>query len=149
MLLGIRVSLSRRCKWFRIRIVQPQKRKTCFIVGRSDGQLSVGSLSLDAFEHVLKRVVEEACAGSSGAVRERAGSVVSVDPSGVSGGRSKVPSNFAGSHIEKNMYSYLTASYIDDSALSRRNTVQGQCEVVHRPEQRAEVFHRHEELNEL
>ena len=97
MLLGIRVSLSCRCKWSRIRIVQLQKRKTCFIVGRSDGQLSVGSLSLDAFEHVLKRVVEEACAGSSGAVRERAGSVVSVDPSGVSGGRSKVPSNFAGS----------------------------------------------------
>ena len=72
-------------------------KKACSFAGRSDGQLAVGSLSLDAFEHVLKRVVEEACASSSVAVRERAGSVVSVDPSGVDGGRSKVPSNFAGS----------------------------------------------------
>ena len=70
---------------------------SCVIVGRSDGQLAVSSLSLDAFEHVLKRVVEEALASGSVAVRERAGSVASGGQSVVEGGRDRVPSNFAGS----------------------------------------------------
>ena len=70
--------------------------KSC-IVGRSDGQIAVGSLSLDAFEHVLKRVVEEACASGSVSVRERASSVASGGQSVVEGERVKVPSNFAGS----------------------------------------------------
>ena len=56
----------------------------------------MGSLSLDAFEHVLKRVVQEACASGAVPVRGGADSVVSGEQSVVEGGRDRVPSNFAG-----------------------------------------------------
>ena len=65
---------------------------------RSDGQLAVGAMSVDAFEHVLRRVVQEACPSVPAPRVDGSRSVASEEPGDiVVSQRERVPSNFAGS----------------------------------------------------
>ena len=65
---------------------------------RSDGQLAVGAMSVDAFEHVLRRVIQEACPSAPAPRVDGFRSVASEEPGDIAvTQRERVPSIFAGS----------------------------------------------------
>ena len=78
---------------------------------RADGQLSVGAMSVDAFEHVLRRVMQEACPSNPAPRVDGSQSVVSVEPGDAAEPRrERVPSNFAGSTGGSSVKSVSTGS---------------------------------------
>ena len=65
---------------------------------RSDGHLAVGAMSIDAFEHVLCRVMQGACSSVPAPRVDGSRSVASEEPGDVVATRGeRVLSNFAGS----------------------------------------------------